>query len=64
MSAAELRLFEQVAGPLLTELGYETASIGTMAVTEKARFQVLRLKYETLQFGRNLAQRVGLVPPI
>jgi hypothetical protein len=64
MSAADLRLFEEVAGSLLVELGYETASTGMMAVTEKARFQSLRLKYESLQFGRNLAQRAGLVPPI
>jgi hypothetical protein len=64
MSAADLRLFEHVAGPLLTELGYEIASNGTMSFTEKTRFQSVRLKYETLQFGRSLAQRAGLVPPI
>jgi hypothetical protein len=64
MSAADLRLFEQIAGSQLTELGYETASTGTMAIIEKARFQSLHLKYETLQFGRKLAQRAGLVPPI
>lgn len=64
MSAADLRLFEQVAGPLLAELGYETVSTGTMSLMEKGRFQSLRLKYETLQFGRTLAQQAGLVPPI
>ncbi|MFZ0547489.1 MAG: sulfotransferase [Candidatus Promineifilaceae bacterium] len=64
MSPADLRLFERIAAPLLTELGYKTASDGTMPITEKARFQALHLKYETLQFGRSLAQRAGLVPPI
>jgi hypothetical protein len=64
MSAADLRLFEQAAGTMLTELGYETASNGTMSLAEKGRFQLLRLKYESLQFGRGLAQRAGLVPPI
>jgi hypothetical protein len=64
MSAADLRLFEQAAGTMLTELGYETASNGTMSFAEKGRFQLLRLKYESLQFGRCLAQRAGLVPPI
>lgn len=64
MSAADLRLFEQVAGSLLTELGYDTAAKGGMSVTEKSRFQLLHLKYETLQIGRSLAQKAGLVPPI
>lgn len=64
MSAADLRLFEQVAGPLLLELGYETAAQGGMPIAEKIRFQLLHLKYETLQFGRRLAQKAGLVPPI
>ncbi len=64
MKAADLRLFEQVAGPLLEALGYELASKGRMTILEKVRFQSLRWKYESLQFGRKLAQKLGLVPPI
>jgi hypothetical protein len=64
MSAADLRLFEYVAGPLLVESGYDLASTGEMTAGEWARLQSLRLKYETLQFGRKIAQKAGLVPPI
>ena len=64
MSAADLRLVERVAGPLLQELGYELAATGVMSAAEKARFRYLHLKYAALQHGRKLAQKLGLVPPI
>ncbi len=64
MSSADLRLFERVAGVLLEELGYGTAAVGSMSRNEQARFGALHLKYEILQFGRKVAQWVGLVPPI
>jgi hypothetical protein len=55
---------KRVAGPLLEELGYELASSGVMSQEEEARYRALHLKYETLQHGRKLAQKLGLVPPI
>jgi hypothetical protein len=64
MSAADLHLFERVAGSLLTELNYEKASAGSMSFRESVRFRLYQLKYEGLQFGRSIAQRLGLVPPI
>jgi hypothetical protein len=64
MSSADLRLFERVAGSLLNELGYGTAVVDSMSAKEEIRFQALQLKYESLQFGRKLAQGAGLVPPI
>lgn len=64
MSAADLRLFERIAGALLTELDYGTAATGEMSILEKIRFRTFGVKYETLQFGRLMVQRAGLVPPI
>ena len=64
MSSADLRLFEGVAGPLLKELDYGTAAVGSMSVKEKTRFEAFHLKYEALQLGRKAAQLAGLVPPI
>lgn len=64
MNAADLRLFEQVAGPLLVELNYKLADVGPMSILEKSRFQAFHVKYEALQIGRRVAQNMGLVPPI
>ena len=64
MSTADLRLFQRVAAPLLSELGYPTPNTGRMPPTERGRFAVLALKYEILQAGRNAATRLGLMPPI
>lgn len=64
MSAADLRLFEQVAAPLLEELNYQTAAAGPMSMLEKTRILAFHVKYETLQIGRRFAQNLGLVPPI
>ena len=64
MSAVDLRLFQHVAGNMLTALGYELAPGGDMSVHEQVRLIALALKYETLQAGRRVLQAVGLKPPI
>lgn len=64
MSAADLRLFQRVAGSLLRELGYELADTGPLPPGERGRLALLALKYHTLQTGRRLLQAAGLVPPI
>ncbi len=64
MAAADLRLFQRVAGGLLAELGYELADAGPMPAGEVGRMALFALKYETLQAGRRVLQAAGLVPPI
>jgi hypothetical protein len=64
MLQSDQRLFQQVAGSLLTELGYETVDLGPMSLQERLRFTALGAKYVFLQTGRRVAQGLGLVPPI
>jgi hypothetical protein len=64
MLESDQRLFQQVAGSLLTELGYETVDLGPMSLRERLRFTALGAKYAFLQTGRRVAQGLGLVPPI
>lgn len=64
MSVKDQRLFQRVAGHLLTELGYPLLDLGPMSLTDQMRLSALRAKFETLQAGRRLAQAAGLVPPI
>ncbi len=64
MSPPDLRLFQHVAGGLLTELGYPLADAGEMTPAEKRRLALLRAKYEILQAGRGTATALGLLPPI
>jgi len=64
MSVSEQRLYQRVAGWLLDDLGYPLVDTGHMSLRERVRLLALRGKYETLQSGRRLLQRLGLVPPI
>ncbi len=64
MSVSDQRLYQQVAGWLLDDLGYPLVDIGHMSLRERVRLLALRGKYEALQSGRRLLQRLGLVPPI
>ena len=64
MSSEELRLFQHVAGGLLTKLGYGVQDVGPMTVMDRMRLSGYRAKYEFLQAGRRVAQSLGLVPPI
>ncbi|MFC2029467.1 sulfotransferase [Chloroflexota bacterium] len=64
MSSRDQRLFQRVAGSLLTELGYEVQDPGSMPAGELARLSALAAKYESLQTGRRVLQSIGVVPPI
>jgi len=64
MSEKDLRLFQRVAGGLLTGLGYPVRDLGKMSATERTRFTAYMLKYEVLQAGRRALQTAGLMPPI
>ncbi len=64
MPPADLRLFESVAGPLLTELSYPLSGLPPLALREQGRLRVLQVKYVTLQTGRAILQAAGLMPPI
>jgi hypothetical protein len=64
MKAADLRLFQRVAGPALDELGYEVADAGPTPLSERARLAALAAKYTVLQTGRRALQALGLYPPI
>ncbi len=64
MSEKDQRLFQWVAGDLLTGLGYPVWDLGKMSLTEKTRFTAYMIKYEVMQGGRRTLQRAGLMPPI
>ena len=64
MPRPDQRLFQQVAGSLLIELGYQVNDLGSMSWAEGLRFAALGTKYGFLQAGRRIAQTLGLVPPI
>jgi len=64
MELSDQRVVQCVAGKLLTELGYELADLGPMAMAEWARLASLAVKYATLQSGRRVLQAFGLFPPI
>ncbi len=63
MSVADQRLFQHIAGDLLEELGYEVVDVGRMSMREIVRVVALGIKYESLQAGRRLLQRLGVLPP-
>jgi hypothetical protein len=64
MSIVDQRLYQHVAGSLLDELGYQPVDLGDISLPERVRLIGLRTKYEALQAGRQLAQAMGVVPPI
>lgn len=63
MQVSDRRLFQHVAGPMLKELGYCLSKDHTLQLTEQLSLCFYKCKYETLQFGRRIAQFGGLVPP-
>lgn len=63
MAPADRRLFETLAGPLLTQLGYPVVG-EPIPWAEAPRWRALQLKYGLLQAGRAVLQRLGLMPPI
>lgn len=64
MSRADLRLFQSIAGPMLSKLGYEVSDLGPMPADERLRLAMLATKYETLQAGRRFLQALNMMPPI
>jgi hypothetical protein len=64
MSLADQRLFQRIAGTLLTALDYELLDLGPMPLSEVVRMVLLGAKYTTLQVGRRVLQALGLFPPI
>lgn len=64
MQPDDLRLFQNVAGIFLHELGYQMVEIGPQSFTEKLIQVYLAIKYIILQCGRNLATALRILPPI
>jgi hypothetical protein len=63
MAPADLRLFQEVAGDLLGELGYEVARLGTMSMRERTRRSRLATKYVVVEGGRRVLQAAGVFDP-
>ena len=63
MSKRDQRLVQAIAGDLLEELGYETASLGRMNLREKARYLQLQSKYFFIVWARRTLQTAGLFHP-
>ena len=60
MSDSDQRLFQTVAGDLLTEVGYETVSLGKMSPGERAHLAGLQTKFTILEAGRVILQTAGM----
>ncbi len=63
MSEKDIRLFQRVAGDMLSDLGYEVVDLGRMSIPEQVRFAAYGIKYWTLQFGRRILQTLGVFHP-
>jgi hypothetical protein len=63
MPEADQRLFQRIAGDMLSEFGYEVLDLGRMPIREQARFAALGIKYWTLQAGRKILQALGVFHP-
>jgi hypothetical protein len=63
MSASDLRVFEAVAGPNLTGLGYEVVRHGPPTASERIRIVVLSIKYSIYRLVRRFSERLGLRMP-
>jgi hypothetical protein len=64
LSIRDARLVQEVAGPLMKELGYIPADLGQMSAAERVRLRFLQGKFVVLQAGRRVLQHIGLKPPI
>jgi len=63
MSASALRVFEAIAGPTLTELGYELVSQRPPTATDRLRIAILSAKYSIYRLVRRFAELLGLRMP-
>lgn len=66
MSQADLHIFQYIAGDLLNQLNYADVTTDNLILSSKERIRYIYLacKYQILQSGRKILQRLGLVPPI
>ena len=64
MSERDQRLFQHASGGLLNELGYTVMDLGKLSLKEWARLMAFRVKYEVLQAGRRILEKVRVMPPI
>jgi hypothetical protein len=63
MSASRLRMFEAVAGPTLSEFGYEPANQGPLTARERLKISALSAKYRIYRITRSVAECLGLRMP-
>lgn len=63
MSEADQRLFQRIAGDMLSQLGYEVVDLGRMSLREQVRFAAFGTKYWILQAGRRVLQALGVFHP-
>jgi len=63
MSLEDQRLFQNIAGDLTNELGYEVHELGGQNILEIFRFGGLRMKYDFIQFGKRVAKAGGIFHP-
>ena len=63
MTDEDQRLFQNIAGSLLVDLGYDVQDLGGTSVSEAGRAFWLRLKFSIIQSGRQLIKSVGLFHP-
>jgi hypothetical protein len=64
MSQADLRIFQRIAGNLLTELGYSILNSSEFSIKEQLRYYCLAAKYYILQTSRSILQALRIMPPI
>lgn len=63
MSPLDLYLSQRIAGPLLSELGYDLAPRPRLAPRDRLRFERLRGKYMLTSTAMACLQKLGLHPP-
>lgn len=63
MSMEDLQLFQNVAGQLLADLGYNLRDVGGNSITETVRFAGLKSKYNFIQYMKRLLKSLGVFHP-
>jgi hypothetical protein len=63
MTDEDQRLFQNIAGDLLVDLGYDLRDLGENSISELFRFIWLRSKFGMIQFGRQFIRSSGIFHP-
>lgn len=63
MTDEDQRLFQNTAGNLLVELGYDLPDFGENSLSESLRILWLKSKFGMIQFGRRLLKSMGVFHP-